>query len=240
MGKELVSELQRLAKKIASDPASRAFVQLADKYLEQNRLEEAIAVLSRGIAYHPTYVAARMMLGKAYLQAKQIKDAKNEFEYVTHIHPENVLAYKKLAFIYRDLNKLGEAVKICNKILKIDPYDKETKTLLASVHDEISAVDNIDSLTVAKTSSESQHPPLFETGLSDRSGQEVLMETGLSHYGEISLEGPISEAMETQPVEQGTPAGYHEMVHQAAPPPPLNLIRLKAWLGSITEKGARQ
>ncbi len=240
MDKEVIAEIQRLEKKLEKDPTSRIFVQLASKYLEINYLEEAIGVLSTGIAFHPTYVAARMMLGKVFLQARRIKDAKTEFEEVVRIHPENILAYKKLAFIFRELNKLGEVVRISNLILKIDPYDKETKTLLASVHDEISAMDDIGTLPVPNPVSEMPQQPSFQIVSENQMSEGSPLPADYSGPMPTPQEDPLFPKEEARPVELVELAGYHEEYHPEAIALPLNVVRLKAWLGSIQEKGVRR
>jgi tetratricopeptide (TPR) repeat protein len=131
--KALSPEVMKLMDKIALNPTSRLFVPLAEEYLKADMLDEAIFVLVDGIKNHPTYVAARVMLGKIYLQKKQIADAKVEFEQVIAVNPENILAGKKLAVIYQAEGELQKAFDACKKILLIDPSDKETKLLLTSL-----------------------------------------------------------------------------------------------------------
>lgn len=134
--KALSPEIMKLMDKIANNPTSRLFVPLAEEYLKAEMLDEAIFVLVDGIKNHPTYVAARVMLGKIYLQKKQIAEAKNEFEQVIAVNPENILASKKLASIYQAEGEIQKAFDACKRILMIDPSDKETKQLLASLEKE--------------------------------------------------------------------------------------------------------
>ncbi len=143
--KERPQVISHLTQKLMNNPASRAFVPLADEYLRQNQLDDAIAVLTEGIGRHPTYVAARMMLGNACQRAGRITEAKRAFEEVVRIHPENALAYKKLAVLYRDAGQMGETVEMCNKALMIDPHDRQAKSILAFAHEEISSVEDRES-----------------------------------------------------------------------------------------------
>jgi tetratricopeptide (TPR) repeat protein len=214
-------EIHRLSKKMTDEPASKVFVQLADEYLKYGLLKEALWILSEGIRNHPNYVAARMMRGKVYLQTRQTKEAKDDFEAVIREHPENILAHKKLALIYRELGRLGETVRICNLILKIDPKDRETDLLLASVQEEISAMDDIQSL--------SSPPSAVNLG-------EVIMWSGMDTFSvseEMKSEAVISD--EVPVLEDVVQVGCDDRAHPAAPEP-VNLVRLKAWLGSIQEK----
>src|SRR3569832_1523027 len=125
--KALSPEIMKLMDKIAGNPTSRLFVPLAEEYLKADMLDEAILVLVDGIKNHPTYVAARVMLGKIYLQKKQTAEAKAEFEQVIAVNPENIFAGRRLAAIYQAEGELQKAIDACKKILMIDPSDKETK-----------------------------------------------------------------------------------------------------------------
>jgi tetratricopeptide (TPR) repeat protein len=259
--KELPQAIPRLTQRLASNPASRAFVPLADEYLRQNLLEDAILVLNSGIEHHPTYVAARMMLGNAYQRAGRVVEARREFESVVRVHPENVLAYKKIALIYREAGQLGETVEICNKILTIDPYDKKAKGILASAQEEISAIEDRAAmpdwpqLTLLAPSDErassdaEDFPPL--PALEKVEPEETEMIERFPDLDEVQvaddiLEGAIFEA-EYVPVEGeyiAVPVSEELAPLAFVPktvynPPSLYQIRLKEWLVSIQEKGER-
>lgn len=213
--------ISHLTQKLADMPTSRAFVPLANEYLRQNCLEEAILVLTAGIQRHPTYVAARMMLGNAYQRAGQVAEAKREFEAVVRIHSENVLAYKKLAILYREAGNLGEAVKMCNKVLLIDPHNNKVKGLLASVQEEISVVED-------------------QGGdcLSDISF--AALPQIVSDWPQLPSQGtlpqlPFKTEMDAKEAPPVALAGKIEYNH-----PSLYQKRLEAWLVSIQNKGAKR
>lgn len=259
--KELPQAIPRLTQRLASNPASRAFVPLADEYLRQNLLEDAILVLTSGIEHHPTYVAARMMLGNAYQRAGRIVEARREFEAVVRVHPENVLAYKKIALIYREAGQLGETVEICNKILTIDPYDKKTKGILACAQEEISAIED----RAAAIPDWPQLPPLAPDTKSDAkraSSEPEETEMAVSTVDIGHFPDPDPDAVRDDLVEGGgfvtfgTKCVPAEGKYVAVPVPEelaplafvpktvynsrsLYQIRLKEWLVSIQEKGER-
>lgn len=220
-GKERPQGISNLTQRLASNPASRAFVPLADEYLRQNLLEDAILVLTRGTQHHPTYVAAHMMLGNAYQRAGRITEARRAFEEVLRIHPENVLAYKKLAILYRDAGQLGETVEICNKVLRMDPYDKQAKGLLAAAQEEISAVED-GGAVVTDWPGISLQTPQSDEVLSLPSREEIEQEEV-----EISEEAP-----------KAVPLAF--VAETAYNPPSLYQIRLKEWLVSMEAKGVRR
>lgn len=134
MSDKIVSpEIVKLMDKITQNPTSRLFVPLAEEYLKCDLVDEAIIVLVEGIKNHPSYVAARVMLGKIYLQENRISEAQAEFEKVIAINSDNILAHKKLAVIYQGQGQLPRALETCKKVLMIDPSDKEAKGLMGAL-----------------------------------------------------------------------------------------------------------
>ena len=223
---------------MAADPQSRAFVQLADEYLKCGLFEEAIGVLSEGISYHPMHVAARMMRGKIYLKTKQVKEAKDEFEAVAQIYPENILAQKNLVHIYRELGQLGVAITVCKKILMIDPKDQETKVLLTSIQQEISVMEEIHSLSATSQKAEASFESSYLLSDSDFTGvtispfstTEVFSVIGEKHLFPLQNEADVDGIRDEIPAEPFLPT-QHEDDATA-----IQVVRLKGWLASIQEK----
>ena len=98
---------------------------LAEAYLQSDMFEEAIRVLRDGLKTHSSFVAARVMLGKAYIKTTHHLEAKEQFEQVIAIAPSNIPSLKGLAGIYQEENSPAEAKTTYQTILKIDPGDKE-------------------------------------------------------------------------------------------------------------------
>ena len=64
-----MSRIEELEKRLAADPNSRMFVQLAEEYRKQGLLENAIEICEQGLTKHPQYPSARVALGRALLEA---------------------------------------------------------------------------------------------------------------------------------------------------------------------------
>ncbi|MCI0528578.1 MAG: tetratricopeptide repeat protein [Nitrospira sp.] len=126
----LSPEIATLSEKLQKDPSSRLFFPLAEEYIKCNMLEEAIIVLKDGLKIHPGFHAARVSLGKVYLQNGRVAEAKAEFEKVVAQNPDNLMAQKKLAQIYRDEGNIQKAKQICENILLTNAKDPEMKKLL--------------------------------------------------------------------------------------------------------------
>ncbi len=131
MAEKLITpEISRLTGLLSENPRSRLFVPLAEAYRLSGMLDEAIAVLSDGIKVHETFIAARLMLGKIYLEREALSEAKMQFEYVVAIAPSNISSLKSLANVLEKEGHIQEAKEPYQSILQIDPTDKEAGEFL--------------------------------------------------------------------------------------------------------------
>lgn len=125
--------IERYAAKLAKDPKSRAFAQLADAYRKEGFLDEAIEICLRGLQEHPTYVSAHVVLGRAYLDKGAIEQAEAEFLKVVELDPENLLAHRLLGDIYARQERVAEARERYLTVSSLNPLDREVKALLAAL-----------------------------------------------------------------------------------------------------------
>ncbi|MBI3048243.1 MAG: tetratricopeptide repeat protein [Acidobacteria bacterium] len=90
------SRLDELRRRLQQDPASIVFAQLAEECRRSGHLDEAVHVCRAGLVHHPSYLSARVTLGRALMALGQSEDAKAEFEVVLQAAPDNLLARKSL------------------------------------------------------------------------------------------------------------------------------------------------
>ena len=117
-----IEELQR---RVQKDPASIAFAQLAEEYRRAGEHEEAVRVCRTGLAKHPSYLSARVTLGRALIELEQYDEAHTELDYVLRSAPENLAAIRGLAEIHQRRGDLGEALKQYQTALGIAKHDPE-------------------------------------------------------------------------------------------------------------------
>ncbi len=86
--------LDELRRRVEHDPASIAFASLAEELRRTGDHDEAVRVCRAGLEHHPTYLSARVTLGRALLELQQYPEARTELEYVIHAAPDNLLALK--------------------------------------------------------------------------------------------------------------------------------------------------
>jgi tetratricopeptide (TPR) repeat protein len=94
----------KLEDKIRSNPLTPEFVKLANYYLINGNISEAIDLLQAGLKFYPNYVTAHLLLGKAYLSNRYFIDAKKIFEKLLADNPEMAISQKYLE-ISADLTK---------------------------------------------------------------------------------------------------------------------------------------
>lgn len=194
--KTISPEIVKLMDKITQNPTSRLFVPLAEEYLKCEMVDEAIIVLVEGIKNHPSYVAARVMLGKIYLQKSQISEAQAEFEQVIAINSDNILAHKKLAMIYQGQGQLQRALEACKKVLIIDPSDKEAKGLVGMLESSVASSAPPEEASVLPNASALSEP-------NPVSGTETVSEAEME---DANLPSPVESSASVVEIGSGVQA----------------------------------
>ena len=103
--------IEELRCRVAHDPASIAFAQLAEEYRRAGDCEQAVRVCRSGLAQHPNYLSARVTLGRALIELQQFDEAKTELDLVVHAAPDNLAAIRALAEIHQRREELDEIPK---------------------------------------------------------------------------------------------------------------------------------
>ncbi len=134
-----MSRIEELEKKLAADPNSRIFVQLAEEYRKQGLLDNAIEICEQGLTKHPQYPSARVALGRALLEAKTYDRACEEFESVLAQIPDNILANKFLGETYHRLGRYDEAIQKYQIAQTLSPEDMDLEGQIEAVKAEMAA-----------------------------------------------------------------------------------------------------
>src|SRR2546428_10369297 len=92
--------IEDLRRQVQKDPASIAFAQLAEEYRRAGQLKEAVEVCRAGLAIHPTYLSARVTLGRAVVELNQLDEAQVELETVLKGAAGKLAAIRRLAGIH--------------------------------------------------------------------------------------------------------------------------------------------
>jgi tetratricopeptide (TPR) repeat protein len=100
--------IEELRRRVLADPASIAFAALAEEYRRSGNYAEAIETCRVGLQRHPSYLSARVTLGRSLMETAQYGEARKELELVLKSAPENLAAIRGLAEIHEREASLPE------------------------------------------------------------------------------------------------------------------------------------
>lgn len=100
--------IEELRRRMQKDPTSIAFAQLAEEYRRMGDYEQAIATCRAGLAHHPSYLSARVTLGRALMELHRYDDARRELEAVLDLASDNLAAIRGLAEIHQRRGEAGD------------------------------------------------------------------------------------------------------------------------------------
>src|SRR6058998_3299198 len=86
----IAAAIRRQEERLARDPASLAFAQLADLYRKAGRTRDAVALCRDGLARYPHYTTARLILAKALAAAGDLDAATIELAAILAVSPKDV------------------------------------------------------------------------------------------------------------------------------------------------------
>ena len=127
----IVGAIRRQEERLARDPASLAFAQLADLYRKAGRTRDAVALCRNGLARYPHSTTARLILAKALVADGQLAPAQVELEAILEVSPEDAQSHRLAAEIQRRLGHIDEAVRHLEAAIALDSSDRESQALLS-------------------------------------------------------------------------------------------------------------
>src|SRR5207245_8376143 len=135
----LADAIRRHEERVARDPESLAFAQLADLYRKAGRTGDAVACCRDGLRRGPHYTTARLILAKTLLAEGQLEPALAELSAILQTSPKDVQCHRLAAEVHRRAGRLDVAVGHLEKAVGLDPGDRESKALLSLLRADASA-----------------------------------------------------------------------------------------------------
>ena len=130
--------IQDLRRRVREDPASIAFAQLAEEYRRAGDNTEAAAICRAGLAHHPTYLSARVTLGRALIELNRLDDALQELTTVLATAPENLPAIRAVAEIHQRQGRMQDALGFYRRALTLAKYDPELESAVERIENVVS------------------------------------------------------------------------------------------------------
>ena len=125
--------IEDLRRRVQKDPASIAFAQLAEELRRAHRLPEAVEVCRAGLALHPSYLSARVTLGRTLVELNELEHAEEELNIVLRSAPENLAAMRGLGEIYLRRGQEVEALAQFRAALAIARNDPDLAETVADL-----------------------------------------------------------------------------------------------------------
>jgi len=114
----------------------QAVYEQAQRFLEENDTERAIAVVNHILNYFPDNLEAHRLLGEAYLINRQFDKAEDAFRRVLNADPENIPAHVGIGITYERQSRLDRAVSEFEQALEIKPDMTELRSQLLRLYTE--------------------------------------------------------------------------------------------------------
>ena len=118
---------------ISQDPSSPLYLPVAERMREQGRVEEAIRLCEERRGRPGQGVGDHVVLGRCYLAAGRLPEARGQFEAAVALDRENVVALKALAGILSHEGQHGAASDFYRAVCRIDPGDLESQSALHQI-----------------------------------------------------------------------------------------------------------
>jgi tetratricopeptide (TPR) repeat protein len=134
-----MSRLEELKRRVDADPASIAFASLAEEYRRAARFEEAVEASRAGLRFHPTYVSARVTLGRSLMEIGLFDQAERELQVVTRSTPDYLAARRALGDLYWRQADLGQALEQLRLASMLAPGDGELGEMVRELELEVAA-----------------------------------------------------------------------------------------------------
>lgn len=113
------------------------FAPLAEELRRRGATEEAIAVCKAGLAQHPSYLTARVTLGRALVELDRLDEAFNELTFVLDEAPGNLPAIRALAEVYQRRGLMSEALVHYRRALQLAQHDAELERTVGSIQQQV-------------------------------------------------------------------------------------------------------
>jgi tetratricopeptide (TPR) repeat protein len=212
------AKITELKRRLAKEPASRSFLELAREYHEAGQLEEAAVVCAQGLKYHPSYLSAQVLLGRIYFDMGKAEESRSQMESVLSQAPDNLVARRVLAWICLDQGDAEGALDRYRALLAFNPADSEARDKIAEIEAQLHPTQSAPEVAPAAAPVEELAPAATtETEGIPIPGALEISASELSMPQEPGPAAPVTEAIAPEPGILATPTLAEIYVQQGLP-----------------------
>ncbi len=220
-----LSEIEKLERRYAENPQGLTFAPLAEVHRKNGDTARALELLRPGLALHPDYIPASIVLGRCHLDLGDLPAAEAAFTHVLDLDNENVIALKSLADINERLHHFDRAENWLHQLLALDRSNDEARAQLERITtartqaSEVAARASLSEepveIQTEEHAGEAEAPPLSES-IEAPEDLEVI-EAAIEEPAALSIDEPLPDA----------PLPDAPLPDAPSPPPPLALEELE-------------
>ena len=129
--------IEELRRRVQGDPASIAFAALAEEFRRAGRFKEAVETSRAGLRHHPTYVSARVTLGRSLVELQEFEQAERELAFVLRSAPDNLAARRALGELCWQRLRFADALSHFKAALALAPRDPDLPGVISSLEREL-------------------------------------------------------------------------------------------------------
>ena len=126
-------EIVKLEALYASNPEGRVFTHLAEAYRKAGEFDRARSILEQGLAKHPAYASAHVVLGRVYADLNDIPQARASFRHVLELDPHNLVALRSLGELARSAGNTEEALGYFQELQHQEPGNDDVARIIAAL-----------------------------------------------------------------------------------------------------------
>jgi tetratricopeptide (TPR) repeat protein len=132
----LASAIRRQEERLARDPTSSVFAQLADLYRRAGRMADAITCCREWLSRHPRDGEGRLTLARALADENQLDAAIAQTRAILELGPKEIEGHRLMAELARRRGDIDTAVRHLEEVVALDADDRTARVLLALLRAE--------------------------------------------------------------------------------------------------------
>lgn len=132
----LISQIQQIETRLATEPESIRFAQLADAYLGIGDFDHAITLCEKGLKLHPQYDTGTLVLAKSYYLSGNKKKAREVLQEFLVSNPASLAGHKLLGDLSLEEDDVAGTVSHYRIALRFDPINRQIIQTLVDLKDK--------------------------------------------------------------------------------------------------------